>query len=127
MMKTVGFIGLGLMGKPMAMNILKAGYPLFVWNRTRSKMDELITAGAIPAESPREVTEKSDVIITMVSDSPDVEEVVLGPSGIIEGAKPEKILIDMSTISPQVEKNIAKKLSEKGMRMLDAPVSGGVS
>jgi len=125
-MKTVGFIGLGLMGKPMAANILKAGYLLVVWNRTRTKMDELVKAGAAPAKSPREVAERSDVIITMVSDSPDVEAVVLGPLGIIEGAKPGKILIDMSTISPQVEKNIALKLSERGMKMLDAPVSGGV-
>ena len=126
-MKKVGFVGLGLMGKPMAMNILKADYPLFVWNRTKSKMDELVKAGAIPTKSPKEVAENADVTITMVSDSPDVEEVVLGPSGIIEGAKLGKVLIDMSTVSPQLEKKIAEKLSEKGMRMLDAPVSGGVS
>jgi len=121
----VGFIGLGVMGNPMAKNILKAGYPLTVWNRTKSKMDELLALGAKEAKSPREVAEKSDVVITMVSDSSDVEAVVLGPSGVIEGAKPGLIVIDMSTISPQVTQHIAKTLSEKGVKMLDAPVSGG--
>lgn len=121
----IGFIGLGVMGKPMAKNLLEAGYPLTVWNRTRSKMDELLSLGAKGADSPKGVAENSDVVITMVSDSPDVEEVVLDPSGVIEAARPGLVLIDMSTISPHVEREIAKKLSEKNARMLDAPVSGG--
>jgi len=121
----VGFIGLGVMGKPMAKRILEAGYPLTVWNRTRWKMEELVKLGAQGAESPKDVAEKSDVVITMVTDSPDVEEVVLGPSGVIEGAREGLILIDMSTISPEVTRRIAKKLAEKGVKMLDAPVRGG--
>jgi len=123
--RKIGFIGLGVMGKPMAMNLLKAGYPMIVWNRTRSKMNDLLALGAEGAESPREVAEKSDVVITMVTDSPDVEEVVLGPKGVIHGAHPGLILIDMSTISPTVARRIAEKLAEKGVKMLDAPVSGG--
>jgi len=123
--KRVGFIGLGVMGRPMAKNLLKAGYPLTVWNRTRSKMEELLSLGANGANSPKEVAENSDVVITMVTDSPDVEEVVLGPLGVIEGAKPGLVLIDMSTISPDVTRRIAEKLSKRGVKMLDAPVSGG--
>lgn len=121
----IGFIGLGVMGKPMAKNLLAAGYPMTVWNRTRSKMDELLTLGAKGANSPKEVAENSDIVITMVTDSPDVKEVVLGPSGVIEGAREGLILIDMSTISPTVAQQVAEKLTEKGVKMLDAPVSGG--
>jgi len=124
-MKRIGFIGLGVMGRSMAKNLLKAGYQMTVWNRTRSKMDELLAMGAQGVESPKEVAEKSEVVITMVSDSPDVEEVVLGPSGVIEGAKPGIVLIDMSTISPQATRRIAKALSKREIEMLDAPVSGG--
>jgi 2-hydroxy-3-oxopropionate reductase len=124
-MKKVGFIGLGVMAKPMANNLMKAGFTLCVWNRTRSKMDELVLAGATPSVTPKEVAEKSDVVITMVSDSSDVEEVILGRSGIIEGGKAGTIVIDMSTISPQITRHIAEKLSIKGISMLDAPVSGG--
>lgn len=124
-MKRLGFIGLGVMGKHMAKNLIKAGYPLCVWNRTRSKMDELVAFGAISAESPKDVAERSEVVITMVSDSPDVEEIILGSSGVIEGGKPGTTVIDMSTISPQITQHIAEKLSEKGLKMLDAPVSGG--
>ncbi|RLG05538.1 MAG: hypothetical protein DRN65_06825 [Thaumarchaeota archaeon] len=113
------------MGRPMALNLLKAGYPMVVWNRTRSKMKPLLEAGAEGADSPREVAEKSDVVITMVTDSPDVEEVILGPNGVIHGAHPGLIVIDMSTISPTVTRRIAQKLAEKGVKMLDAPVSGG--
>jgi len=123
--KRIGFIGLGVMGRPMALNLLKAGYPMVVWNRTRSKMKPLLEAGAEGADSPREVAEKSDVVITMVTDSPDVEEVILGPNGVIHGAHPGLIVIDMSTISPTVTRRIARKLAEKGVKMLDAPVSGG--
>jgi len=125
MKKRVGFIGLGIMGKPMAMNLLKAGFPLTVWNRTRSKMDDLIAMGAYGASSPKEVAERSDVVITMVTDSPDVEEVILGPNGVIYGARPGLIVIDMSTISPAVTRRIAEELAKKGVKMLDAPVSGG--
>ena len=124
-MKKIGFIGLGVMGKPMAMNLLEAGYPLTVWNRTRSKMDDLLAKGAPATESPKQVAERSEVVITMVTDSPDVEDVVLGPQGVIHGAHPGLVLIDMSTISPTVAQKVAKKLSEKGIKMLDAPVSGG--
>ncbi|MBS7615071.1 2-hydroxy-3-oxopropionate reductase [Candidatus Bathyarchaeota archaeon] len=121
----IGFIGLGVMGKPMAVNLLNAGYKLTVWNRTRSKMDDLLAMGASGAESPKEVAEKSDVVITMVSDSSDVEEVVLGPQGVIYGAHEGLVLIDMSTISPTVTQKIAQELYAKGVKMLDAPVSGG--
>jgi len=124
-MQKIGFVGLGVMGKPMALNLLEAGYPLTVWNRTRSKMDDLLAKGASAAESPKEAAEKSEVVITMVTDSPDVEDVVLGPQGVIHGAHPGLVLIDMSTISPTVAQKVAKKLSEKGIKMLDGPVSGG--
>ena len=124
-MKKIGFIGLGVMGKPMAMNLLKAGYPLTVWNRTKSKMEDLIAKGASAAESPKEVAEKSEVVITIVTDSPDVEEAVLGQQGAIHGAHSGMTLIDMSTISPTVAQKVAKELSKKGVKMLDAPVSGG--
>jgi len=123
--KRIGFIGLGVMGKPMATNLLKTGYPLTVWNRTRSKMKDLVVMGAYGASSPKEVAERSDVVITMVTDSPDVEEVVLGPNGVIHGARPGLIVIDMSTISPIVTRKIANELAKKGVKMLDAPVSGG--
>ena len=124
--KRVGFIGLGLMGSRMSMNLLKAGFPLTVWNRTREKMKPLLEAGAEGANSPREVAERSDVVIDIVTDSPDVEKVLLGPEGVIHGARPGLIVIDMSTISPIVTRRIAEKLAEKGVRMLDAPVSGGI-
>jgi 3-hydroxyisobutyrate dehydrogenase len=124
-LRRIGFIGLGIMGKPMALNLLKAGYPLTVWNRTRSKMDELIAMGAYGASSPKEVAERSDVVITMVTDSPDVEDVLLGSNGVIHGGKPGLIVIDMSTISPLVTRRISGELAKKGIRMLDAPVSGG--
>ncbi len=124
-MKRVGFIGLGIMGSRMSMNILKAGFPLTVWNRTSSKMRPLVEAGASAASSPKEVAERSDVIIDIVTDSPDVEEVILGPEGVIHGARPGSIVVDMSTISPMVTRRIASELSKRGVRMLDAPVSGG--
>jgi 3-hydroxyisobutyrate dehydrogenase len=121
----VGFIGLGVMGKHMAVNLVRAGFSITVWNRTKSKINELIKMGAVAAESPKNVAEKSDIIITMVSDSPDVEAVVLGEDGIIEGAQKGQLVIDMSTISPDVTRKIAVALGEKGVDMLDAPVSGG--
>ncbi|UCH58214.1 MAG: NAD(P)-dependent oxidoreductase [Candidatus Bathyarchaeota archaeon] len=125
MLKRVGFIGLGFMGGGMSMNLLRVGFPLTVWNRTPSKMKLLLNAGAMGAGSPREVAESSDIVIDIVTDSPDVEEVLLGADGVIHGAKPGTIVIDMSTISPSVTRRIAEELGKKGVRMLDAPVSGG--
>ncbi len=124
-MGKIGFVGLGIMGKPMALNLMKAGFELVVYNRTSSKMDELIKAGATGANSPKEIAKNCEIIITIVSDSPDVEEVILGEDGIIQGVKGGSVVIDMSTISPAVTKNIAATLKEKGVDMLDAPVSGG--
>lgn len=124
-MNKIGFIGLGIMGKPMALNLMKAGFELVVYNRTGSKMDELIKKGAAGASSPKEVAERSDIIITIVSDTPDVEEVMLNEQGVIHGVKSGNVVIDMSTISPSVTKEIASKLKEKNVDMLDAPVSGG--
>jgi 2-hydroxy-3-oxopropionate reductase len=123
--KRIGFIGLGLMGGGMSMNLLRAGFPLTVWNRTPSKMKPLLDAGAKGAGSPREVAERSDVVVDIVTDSPDVEGVLLGPEGVIHGARPGTVVIDMSTISPSVTRRIAEELGKKGVRMLDAPVSGG--
>ena len=124
-MKKIGFIGLGVMGKPMCKNLLKAGYSLTVWNRTASKMKEPVSLGAVAAGSPKEVAQKSDIVIIMVGDSPDVEEVVVGSSGVIEGARPDLIVVDMSSISPIATCRIAEALEKKGVKMLDAPVSGG--
>jgi len=121
----LGFIGLGIMGQPMSLNLLQAGYPLTVYNRTRSKMEPVVAAGAAAADSPREVAEKSDVILTMVSDSPDVVEVILGKNGVLEAAREGLTVIDMSTISPRITRDLAARLQEKGARLLDAPVSGG--
>ena len=123
--ETIGFIGLGIMGLPMARNLLKAGYPVVAYNRTSSKAGALAEDGATTAASPREVSERASVIITMVTDSPDVEEVVLGQNGVIEGIQRNAVLIDMSTISPSVTRAIAERVEERGGRMLDAPVSGG--
>jgi 3-hydroxyisobutyrate dehydrogenase len=121
----VGFIGLGIMGRGMARNLLKAGFPLCVWNRTASRMQPLVDEGATAGESPADVAAKSDIIITCVSDTPDVEAVILGENGIIHGAKEGALVVDCSTISPQATREIAAKLAEKGIHMLDAPVSGG--
>ena len=120
---TVGFIGLGIMGKPMAENLIEAGYELVAYNRTREKAEEL--DGATVAETPREVAQQSDVIITMLPDSPQVEEVLSGEDGVLEGIKEGALVIDMSTISPVVTEELADKASERGASMLDAPVSGG--
>lgn len=121
----VGFIGLGIMGRPMAGHLLQAGYPLTVYNRTRSKTQELASRGAKVAASPAEVAAASEIIITMVSDSPDVEEVVAGPKGILEGIRPGSVVIDMSTISPEVERALDQKLRAKNCTLVDTPVSGG--
>jgi len=124
-MLKVGYIGLGLMGKSMARNILKAGFPLVVHNRSQEAVDELQGDGARPATSPAEVTSLVDVVITNLPDSPDVEHVALGKNGIIETAKEGQIFIDNSTIKPASAREIAEKLGEKGVACLDAPVSGG--
>jgi len=121
----VGFIGLGIMGRSMARNVYNAGFPVTVWNRTPSKMEEARAWGAATADSPRAVAEASDVVITIVGDTPDVREVVEGPGGVLEGARPGLIYVDMSTISPEATREIAAKAAERGVRMLDAPVSGG--
>jgi 2-hydroxy-3-oxopropionate reductase len=121
----IGFIGLGIMGKPMARHLLKAGYPLVVHNRSRDAVKELVAEGAQEAYSCKEVAERSDVVISMVPDSPDVEAVALGPDGLIEGVREGQIYVDMSTIAPGVAIKVAEKLGEKGVRCLDAPVSGG--
>lgn len=121
----IGFIGLGIMGEPMALNLLKAGFPLTVYNRTASRMTRLVEAGAAAAGSPREVAEASDIVITIVTDSPDVEEVVLGREGILSGLRPGSTVIDMSTISPATTRRLAGEIEKAGSEMLDAPVSGG--
>lgn len=121
----VGFIGLGIMGKPMALNLLRAGYPLTVHARRRESMAPLADAGAVPAESPRAVAKASDVVFVMVSDTPDVEAVVVGPGGILEGARADSVVVDMSTGAPLAARELAARLAERSVRMLDAPVSGG--
>ncbi len=125
MIDRIGFIGLGIMGRPMARNLIKAGFPLTVWNRSRPGIDELVTEGAAEGSSPADVAQRSDVVITIVGDSPDVEEVALGRGGIIEGAHPGLVHVDMTTMSPQVTRRIGERLAEAGVEMLDAPVSGG--
>ena len=121
----IGFIGLGLMGKPMAGHIRKAGYPLTVHNRSRAAVDELAAQGAQVAASPRDVAANSDVVITMLPDSPDVESVLTGPDGILAGAQPGLIHVDMSTISATATRRIAALEAEHGVIHVDAPVSGG--
>ena len=125
MNETIGFIGLGLMGRGMAANLLRAGFTVTVWNRTPERMSPLVEMGARPATSPADVARNSDIIITCVSDTADVEQVVLGPDGVIEGARDGSLLIDCSTISPNATQAMAAKLAERGIHMLDAPVSGG--
>lgn len=123
--ETIGFIGLGIMGKPMALNLVKAGFSVIVHNRTPEVMDELVGAGAKAAHSAKEVAEGSDIIVTMLPDSPQVEEVALGEGGVIEGIKPGALFIDMSSISPNTSRKVQQELSAKGADALDAPVSGG--
>lgn len=125
MTHSLGFIGLGIMGKPMALNLCKAGHHLFVHARRPQMMLPLTEAGATACASPLEVAKQADIIFTMVSDTADVEQVILGDLGIIHGAGPGKLVIDMSTISATVTRRIATSLGERGIEMLDAPVSGG--
>jgi 2-hydroxy-3-oxopropionate reductase len=122
---TVGFIGLGIMGEPMALNLLRAGYPLIVHNRTRAKEEPVVSEGASAAGSPREVASQAEVVITMLPDSPDVEAVYLGDDGVIAGARQGQLLIDMSSIAPAVARSVAAAAGEVGADALDAPVSGG--
>jgi len=125
MNQRIGYIGLGLMGKPIARNIIKAGFPLTVHNRSRAPVEELVAEGAEPADSPRAVAEVSDVVFTNLPDSPDVEQVVLGPNGVIDGCRPGMVFIDNSTIKPETARSIAAALTEVEVSALDAPVSGG--
>jgi len=123
-MQRIGFIGIGLMGQHMARRILQAGFPLGVWNRTRDKTTPLLEAGAVWANSPRQVAEASDVVITMVTDSAASEQVSCGPDGVLAGAHAGLILIDMSSITPETSRAIAERAAGSGVRMLDAPVTG---
>jgi 2-hydroxy-3-oxopropionate reductase len=133
---SVGIIGLGRMGMPMARNLLKAGFPLTVWNRSRAPIEALAATGAHAAGSARDVAARSDVVITMLPDGPEVEEVLLGPDGVFDGVRdrapaartasqPGLLIIDMSTISPAVTRRLHGEAASRGCRMLDAPVSGG--
>jgi 2-hydroxy-3-oxopropionate reductase len=124
-MKKIGFIGLGIMGKPMARNLLKAGYSLTVYDINENAVKELVKDGAEEGRSSADVASKCEVIITMLPNSPDVKLAVLGPSGVIDGVKPDSILIDMSSIAPLTSREVAEKLHEREVLMLDAPVSGG--
>ncbi len=121
----VGFIGLGIMGKPMARHLLEAGHVLTVHNRSRAAVEELVAQGAAEANSPAEVARASEVVFTCLPNSPDVELVALGPQGIVQGLQPGAIYVDMSTISPVVTKRVAAAIAARGATMLDAPVSGG--
>lgn len=121
----IGLIGLGIMGKPMAKNILKAGHPLMVYDINRAAMDEVAAAGAQPAKDNREIGASCDVILTMLPNSPQVKEVMLGEGGVIETIQEGAVFIDMSSINPLASKEIAAALEKKGVKMLDAPVSGG--
>jgi 2-hydroxy-3-oxopropionate reductase len=126
MAEKVGFIGLGIMGRPMAKNLMEAGYELVVHNRSPEKAEELAKEGnATAAASPGQVAQACDIVITMLPDSPDVEAVVAGEGGVLEGIRDGALLVDMSTISPVVTKELSEKVREKGASMLDAPVSGG--
>ena len=121
----IGFIGLGIMGKPMAKNLLKAGHDLVVYDILAAPVAELVKAGAKAGLSPKDVAVKSDMVITMLPNSPEVKEVVLGKDGVIEGSRPGTMVVDMSSIAPLAAKEVAAALAEKGVEMLDAPVSGG--
>lgn len=121
----IGFIGTGIMGAPMAHNLLKAGYEVAVHNRTKVKADRLIAGGAAWADSPADVAKDSNIVITCLPDTPDVEQVLLGQKGVIEAAKPGLICIDMSTISPAATKEMGTELAVKGVTLIDAPISGG--
>jgi 2-hydroxy-3-oxopropionate reductase len=124
-MKKIGFIGLGIMGKPMALNLIKAGHNLTVYDIKQEPIKEVVAAGAKAGKSAKDVAAQSEIVITMLPNSPDVKKAVLGKDGVLEGAKPGLILIDMSSIAPLVSKEVAAEAQKKGVEMLDAPVSGG--
>ncbi len=124
-MKKVGFLGLGIMGKPMALNLIKAGYELTVYDVVSERMEDVLKAGARRGSSGKDVAARSEVVITMLPNSPHVREAALGPGGVLEGARPGTILVDMSSIAPLASKEIAAQAQAKGVAMLDAPVSGG--
>ncbi len=124
-MARIGFIGLGLMGKPMAKRLLEAGHHLRVYNRSRRPIDELAAQGATPTASPREAASGAEFVILMLPDTPEVLEVVLGVNGVVEGASPGTTVIDMSTVSPETERDIERRLADVGVKYLDAPVTGG--
>jgi len=125
MKPTIGFVGLGLMGKPMAQNLLRAGFPLVVWNRTKSKADELVAGGAKLAATARDAASQADVLITIVSDPPALEEVLFGANGALDGVRRGSTLIDSSTVSPDLARRVAQECEKRGVAFLDAPVTGG--
>jgi 2-hydroxy-3-oxopropionate reductase len=125
MNETVGFIGLGVMGKPMAKHVLAKGYPVVAHNRSRAAVDELANAGATPASSPADVAARSNIVITMVPDTPDVEQVLTGADGVLSTLRAGSVVIDMSSISPVATKRLASLVADRGSAMIDAPVSGG--
>ncbi|MHC4700008.1 MAG: 2-hydroxy-3-oxopropionate reductase [Planctomycetota bacterium] len=124
-MEKIGFIGLGIMGNPMAKNLLKAGYSLTVYDIVPEKMEDVVAAGAAAGASSKDVAKKSEIVITMLPNSPEVKEAVLGADGVLDGAKAGTILVDMSSIAPLASKEVSEKAKEKGVVVLDAPVSGG--
>ena len=121
----IGFVGLGIMGKPMAKNLLKAGYEIIAYDIVGEALEEVVSEGAESGESPKDVAQNTTLIITMLPDGPDVEKVVLGANGVLEGAQSGSVIIDMSSISPIVAKNVYAECQKKGVELLDAPVSGG--
>lgn len=125
MPEKVGFVGLGIMGRPMARNLMQAGYEPVVYNRSRGKVEELVSEGATAAENPREVSEGCDIVFTMLPGPPEVREVVAGEGGVLEGAREGSLVVDMSTSSPVLARELARTAREQGIGMLDAPVSGG--
>lgn len=124
-MEKIGFIGLGIMGKPMAQNLLKAGFPLIFYARKENIIEEMRGTGARPVSSPRQVAEEADIIIIIVTADSDVQEVTMGPDGVLEGTSPGKMIVDMSTISPITTREIASAAENQGVHLMDAPVSGG--
>lgn len=125
MKPSIGMIGLGLMGRPMALNVLKAGYPLVVWNRTASRAEDVVKAGARRAGSAREAAAAADVTFTIVSDPPALEEVLWGPEGVLAGLRRSSVLVDASTVSPELARRAAGACASRGAAFLDAPVTGG--